>query len=344
MSFELRLGRFLVILLIGVLSVFYAEVLAGSSILWFLDPFGFIVLIPLYLFHLLLLINIAVRVNKLTSRSLYLFGVFFGLYETWMTKVAWTGFSGGESLFGSFLGFDIATFSIIVLFWHPFMSFIAPLVTFRVIMDYFGVEDPLFISGIEDFRTVKRRSWFFFYFFAFFAAGAMTLNSGYNILVSLSGILISLFLVFVLVKVVAKIDREALSFESLILGKKGLAFICAYLGVLYFLFFVGVRPEAVPGVLTILLTVLFYVFISLLIYMDKGGEELDVNSDREMFSFKHLLRFYVIIISLTVIFSLLGAVTFIVLVIMFLLAILLGYILFTNKIIKIFLRRIGKSP
>ena len=142
--------KLLMLLFSGLLSVFYAEVLAGSSILWFLSPFGYIFLLPLYMFHLLVLYNLAVRFNRTSASSLYLFGVLFGLYETWVTKVAWAGFVDGQPVLGTPYGFAIAEMSIVTFFWHPFMSFLAPLITIKILsLDYHtDPNDEDFLGGI----------------------------------------------------------------------------------------------------------------------------------------------------------------------------------------------------
>ena len=53
--------RWTLILLIGCLSMFMAEVFAGSSQMWFIDPWSLIVTYWLYLAHLLLFLNLAIR-------------------------------------------------------------------------------------------------------------------------------------------------------------------------------------------------------------------------------------------------------------------------------------------
>jgi peptidoglycan/LPS O-acetylase OafA/YrhL len=58
----------------------------------------------------------------------------FALYESWITKVVWTGYmdSTGPQL-GTFLGIAISEFSILTFFWHPIMSFILPVLVFEIL-------------------------------------------------------------------------------------------------------------------------------------------------------------------------------------------------------------------
>jgi len=321
----MSLSKILLLLLAGILSVFYAEVLAGSSILWFTDLFGYIFLLPLYMFHLIVLFNIAVRINRLSPRSLYLFGVIFGLYETWMTKVAWAGFSdSGTPILGTLLGFAIAEMSIVSFVWHPFMSFIAPLVTIRILSIHIGNKDDTDLGVIDLILAKNKSSLILYYFLAFFAGGALALNSGGNIIVSALGFFGTLLMIAVIYFILKKMNKEIIKLDNLIIGKKGMILMISYLLFLHVLFFVSIRPSDIPGLLTMILTIGLYALIAIGIYLDKnelGDKEIMHN---ELFSSKELLRFYALIYLIVVIFSILGELAFILIVIMFLIMIVLG--------------------
>jgi len=64
--------------------------------------------------------------------QLYFWGVLFGLYESWITKVLWAGYMGEEPLLGTFLGFAVVEFPIIGLFWHAVFAFIFPVLVFEI--------------------------------------------------------------------------------------------------------------------------------------------------------------------------------------------------------------------
>ena len=107
-------------LLVGTLSVFFTEVFAGSSPLWFIDSWGIFMVFPLYSMHLIFFLNVAFRIKRTSLGHLYLLGVLIGLYESWITKVLWAGYPGAEApLMGTFLGIAILEFSVLVFFWHP---------------------------------------------------------------------------------------------------------------------------------------------------------------------------------------------------------------------------------
>lgn len=335
-------SNLLVILFAGVLSVFYAEVLSGSFILWFLDPFGFVVLLPLYMFHLVVLYNFAVMSHRTSYRSLYLFGVLFGLYETWMTKVVWAGFmDSGSPMFGTPLGFAIAEMSIIVFIWHPFMSFIAPILTIQILSIHLGNEDYLSRPWTPIFLNKKKLNWIFYFFFAIFSGSVLALNSSGDIFKSTLGFLGTLSIACLLYLIITKRSPQNLTLDSLIVGRKGLAFMLAYLGFLYALFFFFVRTEAIPSLITIILTILFYIAVILMLYIDQSSNNTDIpNSDSETSSFNKndLLKFYLIIYILVIFFSILGELIFILIVSFFIIMIVMGFIIFIYNLLGILLK------
>ena len=333
------LSNLFVILFAGILSVFYAEVLSGSSILWFLDPFGYLVLLPLYMFHLVILYNFAVMFHRNSPRSLYLFGVLFGLYETWMTKVVWAGFPGSDQpLLGAPLGFAIAEMSIVVFVWHPFMSFIAPILTIQIISMHLGNEDYISELWITAFLSKRKLSWFFYFFFAVFSGSALALNSGGNLLKSSLGFLGTLLIAYIVYLIIVKHNPESLTLDSLIVGKKCLTFMLTYLGFLYILFFFSVRPEAIPGPATIVLTVLFYFVILLAIYLDQipnNTNTVTASTSISLFSEKDLLRFYTVIYILVILFLILGELAFPIIVAAFIATIVIGFVILAYTFIRI---------
>ncbi|WP_206206039.1 hypothetical protein [Thermococcus sp. JdF3] len=109
--------------LLASLSVFFAEVTVASYLYPYFTLWGIISLLPLYGLHTLVLAGIVYRFGKPRFETLYLAGILFGLYEAYITKVVW------NPEWGSFLkigGVGIFEVLVVVLFWHPFMSFMIP--------------------------------------------------------------------------------------------------------------------------------------------------------------------------------------------------------------------------
>ncbi len=114
--------------------MFFAEVLSGSSPFWVFVPESIIITTTIYLTHTLFFYNIAVRFRRETIVHLYFLGIVYGLYEAWITKVIVVGYINTDPILGSFHQIAIAEFILLVLFWHPIMSFIMPLATIRVLL------------------------------------------------------------------------------------------------------------------------------------------------------------------------------------------------------------------
>ncbi len=124
------------VFLLGSLSMFFAEVYSGSSPLWFLEAWGWIITFPLYMSHILFFLNIAIKTKRTTIGHLYLFGALFGLYEGLVTRVLWFGYPNSEGpIFGTIGGLGgIATLEYLTLifFWHPIFAFIIPILVYDV--------------------------------------------------------------------------------------------------------------------------------------------------------------------------------------------------------------------
>jgi len=86
-------------LLIGLIVLICAEVFSGASLgvgLW--NPWTLIVTFWLYFAHFFLSTTLAVWTGRTSIWALYLWGVLFGLNESWITKVIWYGYSGDGKL------------------------------------------------------------------------------------------------------------------------------------------------------------------------------------------------------------------------------------------------------
>jgi hypothetical protein len=110
--------RLISFLLIGTLSMFFAEIFSGASAtrLWFIDPWSLIVTWPLYFAHTLFFLNLAFRTKRTSMHQLYLWGMLFALYESWITKVLWAGYIGQDPILGTIGGIAILEFSTLVFF------------------------------------------------------------------------------------------------------------------------------------------------------------------------------------------------------------------------------------
>jgi hypothetical protein len=113
-------------LIAGMLSVVCVEVPAGSTMFPFFTIWGVLVVWPLYLIHSVFLAGVVFRIGKPGFWPLYSAGMLYGMYEAYITKVVWVSFRP-EGPFFSIGGIALFETIICVLFLHPLLAFVIPL-------------------------------------------------------------------------------------------------------------------------------------------------------------------------------------------------------------------------
>jgi hypothetical protein len=112
--------------LLGALSTVFAEVVACSTPFPFFEPWGLIVVFPLYSLHALVLAPLAFRRGAVRLTSLWLLGAIFGLYEAYVTKVLWHPTWCQDEYPWVVGGVYVVHTALLVLFWHAFLAFVIP--------------------------------------------------------------------------------------------------------------------------------------------------------------------------------------------------------------------------
>ena len=300
-----RQAKALFILLIGLLSMVFAEVFAGSSPLWFVTPWSILVTFPLYLAHILLFLNLALIFRRTSISSLYIWGILFALYETWITKVLWAGFSSNSyTIWGSVGGFGIYEFGIIGLFWHPLMSFIVPLLIFQI-MAASSMPSKGVLGSILPLVIKNRRNWFLAIFMTVTGASFLSAGSGYNFVVTDLTILVSVLVVYIVYKIILSNYANYFSFYSLKLGRMGFAILGIYLAGLYIGSFLFILPSRIAALPTIFLTIVVYVTVIVLQFRTKQvKEEFIVYPKTRIFRLKDFAYMLVVFVTLGTIMSL----------------------------------------
>lgn len=260
-------GALACILLAGMLSMLCAEVFSGASVLWFLQPLGWLLTFPLYLAHLLFFLNVAFLSGRISLPSLYLFGVLFGLYETWITKVAWAGYIGQSPAYAPVLGFATVESAIILFFWHPVMSCILPVLVFEVLSLSSSGENPVILGHM---RLLTKTPLHLAAALGIAIAGAafLSMNSGFNLISALPTLFVTVLLVGVLLYIARRWNGHRFSVFSLSLGRRAFLFLCLYLALLYALTFIFLLPERIPPWETLLLTIAFYLMVLVVLWID----------------------------------------------------------------------------
>ncbi|MFX0071540.1 MAG: hypothetical protein ACFFAO_10665 [Candidatus Hermodarchaeota archaeon] len=321
--------RWVSIILIGCLSMFLAEVFAGSSQMWFIDAWSLIVTFPLYLAHLLFFLNLSIKTKKTSIPQLYLWGVLFGLYESWITKVLWFGYPNAEgptiALVG---GIAISEFLVLVLFWHPILAFVMPILIFESFTlsqeSSLKVEQRVFPSHLAYIKKYNKRFTYFCIFLIILGSVILSINAGYNLFVVIVAIIGSISLIFVLYYLINKKNPNSFSIYSLKLGKKGFIIVTSYLIALYIITFIFLLPERIPNtILPFLIIIGFYAFIGIMLKLSKPTdessiEEIDLN---EIYPASFFFKLFMLLLVLGIVFCLVPTI-----IIFFAIPIFLGFL------------------
>lgn len=320
------------ILLLGALSVLFAEVFSGASTLWFLDSWGLLLVYPLYLGHAVFFLNVAVLWKKTTPRQLYFFGMLFGLYEAFITKVLWFGYPNSTGpMVGYFFGIAWGEFLTLVLFYHPVMSFLVPVFVYELLSSDI-------LPGHEWFLQKNWKTLLLVILLIVMGASFQSNGANYELLRSVGSMGGSLLIVAVLHYV-----SRGKSLQSLVLGKKGLAFLLFYLIILYGVTTAVIFPERLPRmVLPYVLIFLWYVVTLSLLWVDRFTP-MSILQKRTIFSPKDLGIFSLLVVGATILCSCVSQITYTILVMMFLSLMAAGVILFTWSVFSLLKQRFSPA-
>lgn len=316
---------FLAALLIGCLSMLFAEVFSGASQTWFLTGWGWLLTLPLYLGHVLFFLWLALKLKRTSLSQLYLFGVVFGLYESWITKVLWAGyFNEAGPAVGTIAGLGISEFPILVFFWHPIMSFIVPILVFEILTGH------IFKEHANILRKSAKKTGFIALFLVLVSTFIATGNS-YD-LVSANLSLIGTLLLVCGLHYVAKKPHVKL-FEF---GRIGSVTLIIYLLLLYISTFFLLLPERIPHTpMPYISIIIFYILLVLIIRKTKRVETEFIQPDSDYYSIGDLKKFALITIVAVNIAVLVPSISFVVMTITYFMLAFVGTILFVCVVYKI---------
>lgn len=274
------------ITLVGCLSMLFAEVFSGASQIWFINRWGILVTFPLYLGHILFFLWIALKSKRTTLSQLYLFGVIFALYESWITKVLWGGYmdSAGPGL-GTLFGIGVFGFPVLVFFWHPIMSFILPILVFEILTKKV-------LKGHESIlkKTTKKTiliSLFLISISTFIANG-----NNFNLISSNFSLIGTLLIISGLCYLAKKVD-----IKSLELRKVSFTLLSIYLVTLYITTFFYLRPERIPTAIVPYISIIAFYVISIILILKSDKTTIKINTLKDnSYSIRDLVKFAIITI------------------------------------------------
>ena len=257
-------------LLVGLVVLICAEVFSGASLgagLW--NPWTLLVTYWLYFAHFFLLTTLAVRTGRTSLSSLYLWGVLYGLYESWITKVIWSGYNAdGKFAMGHIGPYGFSEISMVFIY-HPVASFILPLAVACLLCPPLrGLFPELawFTGKTRGTRIVQ-------VYLVFSFAPTMAMNSG-----GPANLALNLAVAIILLLALLHLARPVLSASDgrqiVVFGRRGFAGLCVYLALLYGVGYVGLRPGARPSVGVQLFTFVFYGLAIIGLWLHRRREPL----------------------------------------------------------------------
>jgi hypothetical protein len=219
--------------------------------LW--NPWTLVVTYWLYFAHFFFFTTLAVRTGRTSFWSLYLWGVLYGLYESWITKVIWAGYSAdGKFVMGKIGPYGFAELSMVFIF-HPVMSFLIPLAVTCLLWPSLRrwFPDLAWFTGESRGAQLARG------YVVFSCAPVVAINCGGPVNLALnvaflSGVLLAL----------SWLTRPSLAIPDarsiVVFDRWGFLGLCVYLVLLYGVTYRYLRPEALPSLPIQLLTFVFY--------------------------------------------------------------------------------------
>ncbi|MCW4051176.1 MAG: hypothetical protein NWE89_15745 [Candidatus Bathyarchaeota archaeon] len=249
------------------MSTFFAEVVSGSDIFPFYNIVSYLLVIPLYTLHTLVLWTYVARRGKLWLYALFPAGCIFGLYEAYITKVLWN--PTWESSLPRPFGIAVIETFVLVPYWHTFMSFIIPLLvaesTLTSSNEIYSLL-PEWSRRIVDKATHTPMLYILPFLGGIFQSnGAATLNEAIA-----SGLTTSLYLAALIYLWRRRVGR-VYSMRSLLPDERQFRTLIGVLGAFYIVTGFILRPEELPGIGPQAAIWVLYVFFAALLV--KGTEK-----------------------------------------------------------------------
>lgn len=273
---------------LGVLSTVIPEVIAGSDLYPFFQITDYLLLIPLYSLHCIILWYTVWRNGKPRLYNLFPAGAIFGLYEAYLTKVIWNPTWAAAPL--KVGGIAVVETLVLVLFWHSFLAFIVPLLVAESLT---GSEEV--VDGIPEWLG-NRLSWFNngkrWYLIPLFAGLFQSINTP-SLQDSLLSGLTCTIITYGIIQSWRRTDGPTYSMRQLLPTRREFNTLFGVTILLYALMGVFWRPEALPGISGQASVWALYLFFGVLLYLGlrKSNNDQSTTSHKISFQDQNMLVF-----------------------------------------------------
>lgn len=268
-----RKTRYFFWLVLGVLSTVVPEVIAGSDIYPFFKITDYLLVIPLYTLHCLVLWYVIWSNGKPRLYNLFPAGAIFGLYEAYLTKVIWDPTWAAVPL--KVAGIALTETLILVLFWHSFLAFIVPLLVAESLTTSNEVTMglPFWMTKRLDMLRTRRK-----YLILPLMAGAFQAINTPSVQDSLLSGLTTTLITMALITLWRRTKGEY-TMRSLLPTRREFRVLLSALLLLYTLMGIFWRPEALPGLGAQATVWALYLFFGVLLYLGikKSNDDSMVN-------------------------------------------------------------------
>jgi hypothetical protein len=254
-------------ILVGMISVVFVEVPAGSTMFPFWTIWGLMVVLPLYLLHSVFLAGFVFRFGRPGFWPLFAAGMLYGMYEAYITKVLWTSFRP-EGPFLTITGLAFFETILLVFFLHPLLAFVVPLLFTELLC----TSSSEISGGLPNWvqRAIRRHParWIgglmgFLGFMQFINSPSVTksLLSGAG-----NSLIIGLAMFWW-----RRSGGAAYSLRELLPGARGLKIFGLVLFIWYVFWGIAIKPKSIPGVLHGQLTVWVLYAVVILVFISSLG-------------------------------------------------------------------------
>jgi hypothetical protein len=219
------------------------------------------------------LASLVFRRGRVSFPTLFLAGAILGLYEAYITKVIWSPTWG--DVHPSLGGIAVVQTAILVLFWHPVMAFVLPVVVGENIYTRSTETLAALPSGLQSSLKTKRGALMACLALAFLCGGYHSTANSSSFIAGLSALLsIAGLIALGWAWNVLRAGREY-AFRELLPTRRQTLVLAALLGSWYLLAGVLIRREAIPRSLEphLIVWAMYAILFTLLHYSLKRSAE-----------------------------------------------------------------------